>query len=122
MEELDQEGKRAIREGLDEEHLALFDLLAKPQLSPANREKLKRVSQQLLDALKAERLRIDSWREKEVTRADVRAFIFDFLYDEQNGLPADDYTDEDVAVRTLLVFEHIYQQYPDIEHSVYQFQ
>lgn len=122
VEDLDQEEKRAIREGLDEEHLALFDLLAKPQLSPANREKLKRVSQKLLDTLKAEKLRIDSWREKEATRADVRAFIFDFLYDEQNGLPADDYTDEDVAVRTSLVFEHIYQQYPDLEHSVYQLQ
>lgn len=120
--ELDQEEKRAIREGLDEEHLALFDLLAKPELSPANREKLKRVSQKLLDTLKAEKLRMDSWREKEATRADVRAFIFDFLYDEQDGLPADDYTDEEVAVRTSLVFEHIYQQYPDLEHSVYQVQ
>ena len=89
---------------------------------PANLEKLKRVSQKLLDTLKAEKLRMDSWREKEATRADVRAFIFDFLYDEQDGLPADDYTDEEVAVRTSLVFEHIYQQYPDLEHSVYQVQ
>ncbi len=47
-----------IPEGLDEESLAIFDLLIKPELSKNEREQIKRVTKDLLETLKSEKLRI----------------------------------------------------------------
>jgi len=58
---LDEEERRAIREGLDEESLAIFDLLKKPDLNSADIKRIKRVAAELLDRLKQEKLRIDHW-------------------------------------------------------------
>jgi type I restriction enzyme R subunit len=41
---LDQESSRAIREGLDEESLAIFDLLTKPELTPEQIRRVKKVA------------------------------------------------------------------------------
>jgi type I restriction enzyme R subunit len=117
--DLDSEDKRTIREGLDEEHLALFDLLSKPSLSPKDRNKIKDVAQHLLDRLKVEKLRMDNWREKEATKAEVKTFIHDYLWDDKTGLPVGIYAPQEVDEKTELVFEHILRQYPDVEHNVY---
>ncbi len=119
VEELDTEEKRAIREGLDEETLALFDLLAKPQLSTRDRNRLKKVARELLASLKAEKLRVDNWREKDTTKAEVRAFIRDFLWSDETGLPATVYSPEDVNQKAQIVFQHVYNQYADAEHHSY---
>jgi type I restriction enzyme R subunit len=119
VEELDTEEKRAIREGLDEETLALFDLLAKPQLSTRDRNRLKKVAKELLASLKAEKLRVDNWREKDTTKAEVRAFIRDFLWSDETGLPATIYSPEDVNQKAQVVFQHVYYQYADAEHHSY---
>ena len=66
--ELDEESARAVREGLDEESLAIFDLLKKETLAPGEIESIKQVARSLLETLKAEKLRIEKWREKESTR------------------------------------------------------
>lgn len=116
---MDEEDKRAIREGLNEEYLALFDLLCKPQLTTKDRNRIKEISRQLLDHLKAEKLRADNWREKETTKAAVKTFIHDFLYNESTGLPIGVYTPEEVNEKTELVYEHIFRQYPDLEHHIY---
>lgn len=117
--DLDSEDKRTIREGLDEEHLALFDLLCKPSLSPKDRNKIKDVAQHLLDRLKVEKLRMDNWREKEATKAEVKTFIHDYLWDDKTGLPVGIYAPQEVNEKTELVFEHILRQYPDVEHNIY---
>jgi len=119
FEQLDKEERRAIREGLNEESLALFDLLEKPNLAPRDRSKLKSVARELLEKLKAEQLRIRDWREKEATRAAVKAFIHDFLWNEQTGLPPDSYSPSDVEQKVDEVYGHIYRQYVDSYHSVY---
>ncbi len=119
VDEMDEEEKRAVREGLDEEYLALFDLLLKPDISkPKARDKIKQVAKDLLFRLKSEKLKVDQWREKEATKAAVKTFIKDFLWDEQTGLP-DAYTPEDVEVKAGLVFEHVFMQYADAEHNAY---
>ncbi len=41
----------------------------------------------LLKILKAEKLRVDHWREKEATRDAVPLTIRDFLWSEETGLP-----------------------------------
>jgi type I restriction enzyme R subunit len=111
VDQLDKEEKRALREGLDEETLALFDLLEKPNLSQRERNKLKSVAKELLEKLKTERLKVQDWREKEATRAGVKSFIHDFLWNEQTGLPAESYTPTDVEEKVELVFNHVYRQY-----------
>lgn len=117
--DLDQEDKRAMREGLDEENLALFDLLLKPALSSKEREKIKKVAKDLLDVLKTEKLRVDNWREKEQTIAEVRSFIYDYLWNETTGLPADSFTPEEVKQKASIVFDHVFRQYATPVNNVY---
>lgn len=50
-DELDTEQQRAVREGLDEDTLVLFDLLMKPDLEKADIKKLKTVAVGLFEAL-----------------------------------------------------------------------
>jgi type I restriction enzyme R subunit len=119
VDQLDREEKRAIREGLDEETLALFDLLEKPNLLQKERNKLKSVAKELLERLKTERLKVQDWREKEATRSAVKSFIHDFLWNEQTGLPADSYTPIDVEEKVNLVFNHVFRQYVDAWHNAY---
>ena len=52
VEELEHEQKRAMREGLDAETLALFDLLLKPDLEKADIARLKKMAAELYQTLK----------------------------------------------------------------------
>jgi type I restriction enzyme R subunit len=119
VDQLDREEKRAIREGLDEESLALFDLLEKPNLKPRERNKLKLVAKELLGRLKAEQLKVHDWREKEATRAAVKTFIHDFLWSEQSGLPSESYTPPEVEDKVEIVFNHVFRQYVDASNNAY---
>lgn len=114
VEELDDESKRALREGLDEESLALFDLLLKPGLEKREVERIKKVAADLLATLKSERLRVENWREKESTRDAVHVAIQDFLWDDRTGLPAPAYSEDDIKIKTADVFRHVYRVYPTI--------
>ncbi len=118
-EALSHEEKRTIKEGLDEESLVLFDLLSKPNLQPKEIAKIKQVSSSLLATLKAERLRIANWQQKESTRDAVKQQIFDFLYDERTGLPVEQYEEDEISDITEKVFLHIYRVYPELPSPVY---
>ena len=118
--ELDEEEGRAVREGLDEESLAVFDLLSKPHLSAAEIKAIKKVAVELLKTLKAEKLKVHEWREKEATRDAVKQEIKDFLYRDQTGLPAPAYSDSDVDTKTEAVFRHIHYAYPRLPSPVYE--
>jgi len=119
VRELDEEENRAVREGLDEESLALFDLLKKPDLRPNDIKRIKKVAVELLQTLKAEKLKIDHWRDKEGTRDAVRIAIYNFLYNEKTGLPLDSYTDKEVEIKAEEVFRHIYYAYPTLPSPYY---
>jgi type I restriction enzyme, R subunit len=120
VEELDEEESRAIREGLNEETLAIFDLLKKQDLGAADIKRIKDVAVDLLETLKAEKLRIDQWRDKESTRDAVRVTIQDFLWSDKTGLPVDSFTEDDVMARTDEVFRHVFWAYPTIPSPYYQ--
>jgi type I restriction enzyme R subunit len=109
---LDDEVRRAVREGLGEESLAIFDLLRKPGLDSGDIKKIKAVAVELLARLKVEKLRIDHWRDKETTRDAVRVTIRDYLWSDDTGLPVDTYTEDDVNERAEEVFKHVYRAYP----------
>ena len=119
VQELDEEESRAVREGLDEESLALFDLLKKPDLSASAIKRIKKIAVELLETLKAEKLKIDHWRDKEATRDAVRIAIRNFLLKEDTGLPVDSYTDEEVSVKSEDVFRHVYRAYPTVPSPYY---
>jgi len=118
-EMLDEEEKRAIREGLDQETIVLFDLLKKPDLSKKETNRIKAVAADLLETLKKERLQVANWREKEATRDAVRQQIYDFLFDETTGLPVDSYDDSDIQIITDDVFSHVYRAYPQLPSPIY---
>jgi type I restriction enzyme R subunit len=119
IQDLDDESHRAIREELDEESLAIYDLLRKEKLTPGEIKRIKKVSVELLKTLKAEKLRIDHWREKESTRDSVLVSIRNFLYSEDTGLPVKSYTDEEVEKKAEIVYEHVYRVYPEIPSPYY---
>ncbi|MEW8394303.1 MAG: type I restriction endonuclease subunit R [Candidatus Thiodiazotropha sp.] len=116
---LDDEERRSLREGLDEESLAIFDLLRKPGLDSGDIRKIKAVAVELLDRLKKEKLRIDHWRDKETTRDAVRVTIRDHLWSDDTGLPVDAYTEDDVNEKAEEVFRHVYRAYPTLPSPFY---
>ena len=107
--DLDEEQERAVREGLDEPTLALFDLLTKSELTPAEIKCIKAVAIELHATLQAELARIRDWQRKEATRDLVKQTIFDFLYSDETGLPAS-YSDDEITVKSNLVFGHFLNQ------------
>jgi type I restriction enzyme R subunit len=74
--EMDEEERRAARENLSEDELAIFDLLTKPEpeLTKAQEVEVKRVARDLLDKLR-DQLRIVDWPSKQQTRAAVESTI-----------------------------------------------
>jgi len=106
VEELDHEQQRAMREGLDEDTLALFDLLMKPDLEKADIAKLKKVATGLYEVLKQQLDAMQDFAGKQATRDAVRVAIQDFLYDDRTGLPQS-YDPGEVDMKAQAVFAHI---------------
>jgi len=119
VSDLDDEVSRAVREGLDEESLAVFDLIRKPDLSAADIKRIKAIAVELLARLKAEKLRVDHWRDKESTRDAVRLAIKDFLWSDETGLPVDLYEEGEVAAKAEDVFVHVFRAYPTVPSPFY---
>jgi type I restriction enzyme, R subunit len=106
--DLDEESTRAMREGLDEETLALFDLLKKPDLEKRDIGRIKKVAVDLFAILQRKKQEIDDWRAKEQTRDEMRQAIHDFLYSDETGLP-ESYEEPEVGARAEAVFAHVYR-------------
>jgi type I restriction enzyme R subunit len=114
---LNEEEQRGVGEQLNEEELAVFDLLTKPQieLSNADWEKVKATAKDLLSTLKAGKLVLD-WRKRQQARAEVRVTIEKLL---DQGLPRA-YTPELFEQKTTAVFQHVYDAYYGAGRSVYE--
>lgn len=119
VQDLGSEENRALREGLNEEELAIFDLLKKSELSKDEMNNIKKVATELLQTLKTEKLKIDHWREKEATRDAVRTAIHDFLWSEDTGLPLESFSEEDVKTKAEVIFQHVFRVYPNLPSPVY---
>ena len=119
MEGLDEEENRAVREGLDEETLAIYDLLVKPDLKPKETQKIKGVAKELLQTLKDKLKDLYKWQDREPTRDDVKVLIRNFLWDDVSGLPVDLYTQGDVDKKSEAVFYHVYRAYPTVPSPYY---
>lgn len=116
---LDEEQSRAMREGLDEETLALYDLLRKPDLTKSEIVRIKKVAVGLLATLKECFTAIHDWREREASRDKVRVAISNFLWSDETGLPLGSYTEDDVQTKADEVFRHVYRAYPKLPSPIY---
>ena len=114
--DLTEEEQRAMREGLSEEELAVFDILTKPEpdLTDKDRADVKRACRALLETLKAEKLVLD-WRNKAQARGAVKQAI-EVVFDR--GLP-DVYDEALYEAKCDATFAHIFSSYPGGGESVY---
>jgi len=113
--DLNPEQERAMREGLDEETLAIYDLLKKPTLKPADEKEVKKVAKETLEKLKAEKLKVDRWRESTQVSSQVKTMIKDSL----EWLPQAPYPDDELADLNLVVYQHVYANYQGAGNSTY---
>ena len=105
-EDLNEEEKRAVKEGLDEEALVLFDLLLKPDLEKQDIKRIKKVTEGLYKTLQAEIAKVQDFFAKEATRDDVKVRIKDYLWDEKTGLPAS-FAPDEIEEKTDAIFAHL---------------
>ncbi len=114
-DELTDEEQRAVREGVTEEELAVFDLLTKPEpdLTRAQAVQVKSTAKKLLDHV-TDKLVLD-WKRKQQTRSAVKVAIKTVL---DNELP-DAYRPELFDRKVDAVYEHIYTSYHNNGESVY---
>ncbi|MEB0003945.1 type I restriction endonuclease subunit R [Cryobacterium sp. RTC2.1] len=111
-----EEEQRAVREGLTEEELAIYDLLLKPapDLTARELQDLKLASSGLLTAMKRERLVVD-WRKRQQSRAAVRVEVESQL---DRILPRS-FSVDLYKKKCDAVYQHIFESYFDDGSSVY---
>lgn len=115
---LTEEEERAVREGMTEEELAIFDLLTQPDpvLSSDEEKLVKASAKKLLDHLH-EKL-VQDWRRKVSATNDVNSTIRRVL---DEGLPESPYTTDIFTKKVQLVFDHILSAYGDNGETAYDF-
>ena len=112
---LDGEQERHVRENMTEEELVIFDILTRPapELSSEERSEVKKVARDLLGRLKE--LLVLNWRQKSAARSQLKLAIEDAL---DTGLPRA-YGPEVYRQKCSALFEHVYENYPERDGSVY---
>jgi type I restriction enzyme R subunit len=106
VDALSEEEQRAVKEGLSEESLALFDLLLKPNLKKQEIDRIKKVAEGLYATLKAELARVQDFAAKQGTRDDIKVKIKNFLWDDKTGLP-ESFAPQEVDEKTEAVYKHL---------------
>lgn len=108
IRDLSVEDQRAIKEQLDQDTLTIFDLLKDGKLlSEKDLKEVKKVAKQTLDKLKEEKLKIPNWKESRQIKAQVKSTIYENLL----WLPPEAYTDEEVSLKSVAVYQHIFSRY-----------
>lgn len=116
-QELQAEDDRAIREGLTEEELALYDIVTRPAPEMTSKEvaQVKTMCRDLLATLKQKKLVLD-WRKKEQARSDVRRTL-EITFDD--GLPQS-FDEAIYKTKCEAAYQHIFSSYAGAGQSVYE--
>jgi type I restriction enzyme R subunit len=107
VQSLDAEQHRAAEEGLNEDQLALYDLMRKDAISKADRERLKTASKDLLQAIRKLIAPLERWTEKEQTQAEVEVFVLDYVF---KALPTPPFTEAEKQFTAKKIYQHVWQQ------------
>lgn len=112
---LDDEQERHLREHMTEEELVIFDILTRPapELTAEERAEVKKVAREFLGRIKG--LLVINWRQRVSARSKVQMAIGDLL---DTGLPRP-YTREIYKDKCTLLFEHVYESYPERDSGIY---
>ena len=78
-------------------------MLRKPNLTKADIRKIKTVSAEVLGELQAYLESVQDAFAKQSTSDGFRQKIYDFLYDDSTGLPADTYTEDDINLEAAKI-------------------
>lgn len=115
--ELDEEDQRAVREGMNEEELVIFDLIVRPgpELTKNEIAQVKKAARDLLTSLKQQKLVLD-WKKSQQNRAVVQRTIRDLLHDE---LP-ESYDDQWQRQKLDTLYEHFYESYEEANINKYE--
>jgi type I restriction enzyme R subunit len=112
-----EEEAETKREGLTDEQKAIFDILRHGiKLGAKEKNEIKKISIELLNELKKEKLKVDQWSTKSVTAAAVFNTVNKTLFET---LPFPTYQTDDIDLKTNLVYEHLKHQYYGGGLSVY---
>jgi type I restriction enzyme R subunit len=112
-----QEEADTKREGLTDEQKAIFDILRHgKKLAEKEKSDIKKISIELLEELKKDKLKVEQWSEKTETVAAVYTFVNNKLF---IALPYPAYQTDDIDLKTNLVYEHLKHQYFGGGMSVY---
>ena len=112
---LNEEERRGLAENLNEEQLAVYDLLMRPapELTDAERNQVKKVAESLLELLRREKLVLD-WRKQQQARAAVRLAIEETLDHLPDKFDTGLYTE-----KCDLVYQHVFDSYWDDGKNIY---
>jgi type I restriction enzyme R subunit len=117
INDLSEEEADTKREGLTDEQKAIFDILRQgKKLEEKEKKEIKKISIELLEELKKDKLRVDQWADKSVTAAAVFNYVNKTLFEV---LPYPTYQTDDIDVRTNMVYEHLKHQYFGGGMSIY---
>ena len=108
-QDLTEEEQRHVRENLNEEELALFDLVVKEsgvELSESDKNKIKKGVRELLSTLQAEKFVID-WKKHQSSRAQVKVTI----EKELDEVLPDSFGRAEYAQTCNRLFDHVVQKY-----------
>ena len=101
--EMTEEEHRHVKEGLEnEEQLAVYDTLLKPDITKQDIQKMKKVAAELLQKLEGQVRDVHDLFSKHTTREQFKAAIYDFLYDDRTGLPEEFYDESDLKISLAL--------------------
>jgi len=116
IEKLNNEEKRALKENLSEEELAIYDLLTNPPIKITQKDisLVKKTAHDLLERLKSEKLVLD-WRKKQQARASVKLCIEEIL----EHLPPV-FDEELYHQKCGLIYQHVYESYFGSSKSIYE--
>jgi len=105
------------REGLTDEQKAIFDILRHgKKLEEKEKNEIKKISIELIEELKREKLKVEQWADKSVTAAAVFNTVSKTLFET---LPYPAYETDDIDLKTTVVYEHLKRQYFGGGMSIY---
>lgn len=113
--EMEEEQRRAAREELSEEELAIFDLLTKPEpkLTKTQTAQVKKIARDLLRKLKEHEL-VFQWHQRQQTRGAVHSAI----RVELNELPEEPYPQELWDQKVEATWQFIFSHYSGPEGGI----